>query len=803
VADVPVPGALHLAFLRSPYAHARIVNFEAGEAARAPGVVRVLSGAELSALVPSLPVLWPCGDPKTRTRPLAAADVVRYVGEPVAVVAATSRYAAEDALELIEIEYDPLPVAASVEGALADGAPLLFPAWGDNVVGTIVMGAPPGGPATAATRRMGEDAATADGMTVGADAAPADGMTVGADAAPVGGASAEADTAATGGDFGGVVVRERFSVARLAGAPMEVRGAVAQYDPASGEMTLWASTQVATPLRMVTAEALGMPQAKLRVIAPDVGGGFGNKDAPQAEEVLTALMAKITGRTVKWIEDRHEAMLAMTQARGQTHDIELAVNDEGLIQSLTDEVLVDAGAHLASVGLGPGFVTAAMLPGPYHVPQLYARVRGVVTNKTPFGAYRGFGMPEATYALERALDQAARRLGMDPAELRRRNLIRPEEMPFTTPTRLEYDSGDYPAALQTALDRIGYTVFRAEQSRGREAGRLLGIGVVPYLEFTGQGPSPMQKFSGSPSGGYEEAVVRMDREGGVTVYTGMASIGTGIKTTMAQVAAAELGIEPEHVTVIVGDTQICPPSPLGTVSSRSAPVGNAAVRLAARKVRGKLLELAAHLLEAAPEDLSLAGERAFVSGSPERGLALPELARAAHQAFDLPRGMEPGLLEHAGFDPVHVTFSYGVHAATVEVDRLTGEASLLRYVVVHDCGPLVNPTIVEGQIWGGVAQGLGAALLEELRFDEGGQPLTTSLMDYMLPVTTSMPEIEIVHTETPSPFTPDGAKGCGESGTIPSAPVIVAAIEDALEPFGATLRSIPVTPEMIWQAIGA
>jgi len=588
---------------------------------------------------------------------------------------------------------------------------------------------------------------------------------------------------------------------RLAGAPMEVRGALAQYDAASGEMTLWASTQAATPLRMVTAEALGIPQAKLRVVAPDVGGGFGNKDAPQAEEVLTGLAAKLLGRPVKWIEDRHEAMLAMTQARGQTHDIELAVDREGIILSLRDEVLVDAGAHLASVGLGPGFVTAVMLPGPYHVPRFYARVRGVATNKTPFGAYRGFGMPEATYALERALDQAARQLGLDPAELRRRNLVRPEEMPYKTPTRLEYDSGDYPAALAMALETIGYQAFRDEQVKARAAGRLLGIGVVPYLEFTGQGPSPVQRLSGSPSGGYEEAVVRMDREGGVTVYTGMASIGTGIKTTMAQVAASELGMEPEHVTVIAGDTQVCPPSPLGTVSSRSAPVGNAAVRLAARKVRGKLLELAGHLLEAAPEDVKLAEERAFVSGSPERGLALADLARAAHQAFDLPRGMEPGLLEHAGFDPVHVAFSYGVHAAIVDIDRETGDVALRRYVVVHDCGPLVNPTIVEGQIWGGIAQGLGAALLEELRFDDEGQPLTTSLMDYMLPVTTSMPDIEIVHSETPSPFTPDGAKGCGESGTIPAAPAIVAAIEDALAPFGATLRCIPVTPEMIWRAM--
>ena len=747
MADVRLPGLLHAAFLRSPYPHARITAIHTAEAEALSGVVKVLTGPDVCALVPSLPVLWPCGEPKTRTRPAMASEVVRYVGEPVAAVVASSRYLAEDALDLIEIEYEPLEAVSSIEQALAEGAPLLFPEWGENVVGTISMGDPCAAP-------QGE-----------------------------------------------VVVRERFALARLAGVPMETRGVTAQYEPSTGDLTVWASTQVATPLRMVMAEALGIPQAKLRVIAPDIGGGFGNKDAPHGEEVVTALLAKQLGRTVSWIEDRREAMLAIPHARGQTHDIELTFDRDGRIQGLRDEVLVEVGAHLASVGLGPGLVTAAMLPGPYHVPAFSARVRGVVTNKTPFGAYRGFGMPEATFALERAMDRAARDLGIDPAELRRRNLIRPEEMPYRTPSRLEYDSGDYPEALRRALDTIGYDDLRREQAAARAEGRLLGIGVVPYLEYTGQGPSPMQQLSGSRSGGYEEAVVRMDAEGAVTVYTGMASIGTGIKTTMAQVAAQELGVAAERVTVIAGDTEVCPPSPLGTVSSRSAPVGNAAVRMATRKVRDKLKLLAAHVLEASPDDVVLEDGRAIVSGSPERGLPLPELAKAAHQAFNLPRGMEPGLLEHAGFDPVHVTFSYGVHAVAVEVERETGAVEIKRYVVVHDCGPLVNPEIVEGQVRGGIAQGLGAALLEELRFDEGAQPQTTSLMDYMLPVTTSMPEIEILHMEVPSPFTPDGAKGCGESGTIPSAPAIVAAIEDALAPFGAVLRSIPVTPDVIWEAM--
>jgi carbon-monoxide dehydrogenase large subunit len=480
---------------------------------------------------------------------------VRYVGEPVAVVVATSRYLAEDASEAIEIEYEPLPVVASMEDALAPDAPLLFPDWGENVVGTITMGQP-----------------------------------------------AEARQAQC-------VIRERFTISRLAGVPIEARAAAAQYDSITGDLTLWASTQAATPLRIVAAEALGITLAKLRVISPDVGGGFGNKDAPHVEEVLTALMAKHLGRPVKWIEDRREAMLAIPHARGQIHDIELAIGEDGTIVSLADEVLVEVGAHLASVGLGPGFVTAAMLPGPYRVPNFHVRVRGVVTNKTPFGAYRGFGMPEATFALERALDQAARQLNMDPAELRRRNLIKREEMPYKTPTRLEYDSGDYPAALEMALDTVDYGAFRAKQEQARGHGKLLGIGIVPYLEFTGQGPSRMQKLSGSPSGGYEEAVVRVDAQGGVTVFSGMASIGTGIQTTMAQVAAQELGIDPAQIQVIVGDTQVCPPSPLGTVGSRSAPVGNAAVRFAARKTRDKLVRLAAYLLEANVEDLELADGR--------------------------------------------------------------------------------------------------------------------------------------------------------------------------------------------------
>ncbi|HEX6511735.1 MAG TPA: xanthine dehydrogenase family protein molybdopterin-binding subunit [Chloroflexota bacterium] len=739
VADVQLPRALHLAFLRSPHPHARITRLDVSHACQATGVAKILTGAEIAHLAPPLPVLWPCGDPKTRTRPLAAAEVVRYVGEPLAVVAAASRYAAEDALDAIEVEYEPLPVIATVDQALADDAPLLYPEWGDNVAASLTFGD------------------------------------------------------RTANPQGHVVVRERFTIPRLAGVPIEARGVTATYEPSTGELTVWASTQVATPLRLVVAETLGLPQAKVRVIAPDVGGGFGNKDAPHPEEVLTALVAKLLGRPVQWIEDRREAMLAIPHARGQVHDVELALDRDGVILSLRDEVVLDLGAHFASVGLGPGFITGAMLPGPYRVPSFYAHVSGVVTNKTPLGAYRGFGMPEATFALERGLDQAARQLGIDAAELRRRNLIHPEQMPCRTPTRLEYDSGDYPAALQSALDAIGYEELRASKNERRS-----GIGVVPYLEYTGHGPSPLLKLGGGRSGGYEEAAVRMDAEGGATVYTGMASIGTGIQTTMAQVAAQELGLSPQRVAVVSGDTQLCPPSPLGTVSSRSAPVGNAAVRMAACKVRDKLLRLAAHLLEAAPEDVELAGDRAFVRGTPDRGMAIADLAQAAHRAWDLPSGMEPGLLQHAGFDPAHVTFSYGVHAVIVELDRDTGAVELRRYVVVHDCGPLVNRAIVEGQIRGGVTQGLGAALLEELAFDEQAQPLTTSLMDYMLPLATSVPELEIHHMEVPSPYTPDGAKGCGESGTIPAAPAIVAAIEDAL---GVPLRRIPVTPEMVWRAL--
>ncbi|MBV8084165.1 MAG: molybdopterin-dependent oxidoreductase, partial [Chloroflexi bacterium] len=350
------------------------------------------------------------------------------------------------------------------------------------------------------------------------------------------------------------------------------------------------------------------------------------------------------------------------------------------------------------------------------------------------------------------------------------------------------------------LDAIGYAEFR--KAHGQSA-RLRGIGVAPYLEFTGLGPSQLQKLAGSPSGGYEQALVRMDRGGGVTVFSGMASIGTGIKTSMAMVAAQELGIDPGLVTVVMGDTETCPASPLGTVGSRSAAVGNAAVRMAARKVRDKLCRLAAHLLEAEAADVRLADGGASVAGSPERALPIADLALAANQAFNLPAGMEPGLNEPAGYDPVHVTFSYGVHAAIVEVDPDTGAVVVERYVVVHDCGPLVNPTIVEGQIHGGVAQGFGAALLEELRFDDAAQPLTTTLADYMIPTAACVPDLEIHHTETPSPFTPDGAKGCGESGAIPAAPALVAAIEDALAPYGAVLRTIPVTPEAVWRALNS
>lgn len=754
VADLALPGMVHLAVLRSPHAHARIVATDLAAAARMPGVVMVL-GAEDVKDLPPLPVLaHPPGQRQTGF-PVLPADRVRYAGQPVAAVVAASRYLAEDALAAMRVEYEPLPALTDVVQATAAGAPRLYDDWPDNVaVGREI--------------RTGEpEAALA--------------------AAPL-------------------VVEGTFRTPRQAAAPLEGRATCAAFDRDTGELVVWASSQAPHQYRTVLAGLLGFDEERIRVIVPDVGGGFGVKLHYYPDEALAVVAAVRLGRPVRWVEDRAEHFLATVHAREQRVRARAAFDGRGVLQALDVHVQGDVGAHLHTKGGGPIFLGGVVLPNQYALRHFRARLEGVVTNKVPFGAYRGFGMQQAAFVTERLMDLAAHRLGLDPAEIRRRNLVPADAFPYRNAAGLLYDSGDYRRALERALAVSGYDGLRAMQARERARGRLVGVGLGCYVEVTGMGPSRLMAAMGNRQGGHETAVVRLEPSGRVTVLTGIIEIGQGIRSSLAQVAGEALGVGLERVQVVLGDTGTCPYSCYGTADSRGSVVGGAAVREASRALRAQVVRLAAHLLEAGEADIEVAGGQCRVRGAPGRALSLAALAREAQRGQNLPAGMEPALEARFTYQPENWTFPYGVHVAAVEVSRELGTVSFLGYWAVHDCGTLLNPLLVDGQLHGGVAQGVGGALKEELVYDAGGQLLTRTFMDYALPVAAEVPPLVVDHLETPSPHTPGGMKGMAEGGIIGSPPAVVNAVADALAGAGvdpAAVDRYPLPPARVFSLLAA
>jgi carbon-monoxide dehydrogenase large subunit len=731
---------LHVAFARSPHAHALIGGIDVSTARGMPGVVAVVTATELRGQArPLAPRLE--GDGFTPTEWPALADGrVRFCGEAIAAVVATSGYAAADAREAVTAEYEPLPAIASVDAGLANGH-VLF-------------------------RR--------------------------------GFASGDVDRAFAGA---AIVVRETFEHARCAPSPLEPRGVVADWDGQT--LTVWASSQTPYLLRTALARALGLDDMRVRVVVPDVGGGFGLKMQVFPEDVALAAIARMLSRPVKWIEERRENLAAGSQARQQRMEMEVAAGTDGRLLGLRARAISDAGAyhsHPLTQALEP-LGSAAILPGPYVIPAYAYEALAVRTHKPPLGAYRGVGMTMGAFVMERALDLLAERVGIDPAEVRRRNLIPREAYPFTSASGMTYDSGDFPKALEQALTAADYDALRRQQTAARSAGRCLGVGLACYTEYTGMGSEVFRRRGMSEVPGVEAASVRMDPDGSVRCAVSFPSQGQGHATAIAQLVADRLGVAPEQVRVEPVDTRASPPGS-GTFGSRgvASMVGSAGA--AAETVGTKLRRLAAHLLEASPADITLDDGRAGVRGVPDRTIPLTEIARLAYSPSDgrLPEGVELGLEATMRFDPPGPTFSGAVHVAAVEVDPETGRVALQRYVVVEDCGPVINPLIVDGQIHGALAQGIGEALLEGLVYDADGQLLTGTLMDYALPRAGDLPPFEIGHLETPSPLMPGGVKGMGEGGTIGAPAAIANAVADAVRDLGLSVTSLPIRLDVTGRA---
>jgi carbon-monoxide dehydrogenase large subunit len=582
---------------------------------------------------------------------------------------------------------------------------------------------------------------------------------------------------------------------------MEGRGICASWDADTGALTVWASSQAPHQFRTVLAGILGLDEERIRIIVPDVGGGFGVKLHYYPEDVLACVAAMRLGRPVRFIEERREHFVATVHAREQTVRARAAFDAGGTLLALDVHVRGDVGAHLHTKGGGPIFLGGAVLPGQYAVSHFRARLEGVVTNKVPFGAYRAFGMQQAAFVVERLMDVAADRLGLDPAEIRRRNYPPRDLFPFRNAAGMVYDSGDYRRTLDRALDVADYDGLRAMQARERARGRLIGVGLAGYVEVTGMGPSRLMAAMGNRQGGYETAVVRLDPSGGATVFTGIIEIGQGIRSALAQVAAEVLTVPHERVRVVLGDTEVCPYSCYGTADSRGSVVGGAAVLQATRRLRDRVTRLAAHLLEASIDDVELVNGECRVKGVPGRALTLTQLAREAQRGQNLPPGMDAALDARFTYQPDNWTHPYGVHVAVVEVCRETGVVQVLGYWVAHDCGTLLNPMLVDGQLAGGVAQGLGGALLEHLAYDDTGQPLCRTFMEYAVPTAPMMPPLVIEHLETPSPHTPGGMKGMAEGGTIAAPPTIASAVADALAGAGVPRDAVtfyPLTPARLF-----
>ena len=754
VDDLVRPGMLHMAVLRSPHAHARIGARDFAEAAQMPGVVAVLRAEDTKVLTPLPVFIQPAGTRQT-SFPILPEDKVLYVGQPVAAVVAESRYAAEDALERMRVAYEPLPAVLRVDDAVSESAPRLHDGWPDNVAARreIVTGDPDGAFAAAH-----------------------------------------------------VVVEGTFTMPRHAAAPLEGRAALAAFDRETDELTVWVSSQAPHLYRTVLAATLGMEENRIVVIVPDVGGGFGVKLHYYPEDVLVALASIRLRRPVKWIETRSENLASTVHARQQRVRARAAFDADGRLLALESHVRGDVGAHLHTKGPAPIFTTGVIMPGPYDVRHYRARIEAVVTNKVPFGAYRAFGQQQATFVMERLMDIGACRLGLDPAEIRRRNFIPPAAFPYRSAGGWELDSGRYADGLTRALEVAKYDSLRAWQAREREHGRAIGVGFASYVEFTGMGPSRIMAAMGNRQGGYETAVVRVDPSGHATIASGIIEIGQGIRSAMAQIAAEVLGLPYEKVRVVLGHTGVTPYSAYGTAGSRGAVVAGGSVLEAARRVKVKAARIAAHLLEAAEADIEVVHGRYRVRGAPSPGLTLAEIAAEAHRGQRLPEGAEPGLEARYVHEPKNWAFSSGVHLAAVEVDRDTGAVRIVGYWIAHDCGKVINPMLVDGQLHGGVAQGLGGALMEELVYDDGGQLLTRTFMDYALPTAAFLLEPVLEHLETLSPHTPGGVKGMSEGGTIAPPAAIANAVADALAGLGVDPGAIdeyPLTATRVFRLLRA
>ncbi len=742
VDDIQLPNTLHVAILRSPYAHARIRAIRAEEALKQPGVVAVITGSDIRDEIGLVPVASENPSLRVPKHYVLAVDKARFVGEGVAAVAAEDRYTARDALDLIEVDYEPLPVVSDPEKALEPGSPVIHSEWKDNVAFRWAL------------KQGNLTKAFQDAHRV---------------------------------------IKQRLVHQRLAPIALEPRGVLARYLTGQRELTLWSSTQIPHLLKTQLSLMLRLAENRVRVIAPEVGGGFGSKLNVYAEEALLGHLAIKLGRPVRWTEGRRENIRATIHGRGQVGEAEVAVKKDGTILGLQYKVVADIGAYhqLLTPGIPP--LTGLMLSGCYRIAAIGIEVTGVFTNKMATDAYRGAGRPEATYTVERIMDRVAQELRIDPVKLRRKNFAKPKDFPFKTATGLVYDSGNYQAALGKALKMVGYEKWRREQRRLRKEGRYLGIGLSTYVEICAMGPS-----AAMPAGGWESGTVRVEPTGKVTVLTGASPHGQGQETSFAQIVADELGVDLDDVTVVHGDTAVVP-SGIGTFGSRATAVGGTAVFQAAEKVREKAREIAAHLLEADPEDLLFSDGRFSVKGVPKKGITIQQIALEAHMARKLPKKMEPGLSATSVFEPSNFTFPFGTHVCVVEVDPQSGAVAIKKYVAVDDCGRAINPLLVDGQVQGGIAQGLGQALYEEVVYDENGQLLTGSLMDYALPRAGDLPRFDLARTETPTPVNPLGAKGVGEAGTIGSTPAVVNAVVDALAPFGVTHIDMPLKAEKIWR----
>lgn len=743
VDDISLPGTLHAFILRSTVAHGRLISFESGES---PADI-VLGPDDIAAATEPLPFVWIAPDQQHLHLPMGD-TTVRYVGQPLGITVARTRAEAEDAAELVEMTIDQFPGVADSLAALEADAPLLYPDHGSNLAVDFNIGDDP------------------DVLEAAMAAAP-------------------------------IIVSRRLRIPRIAPIPLETRGVLADWNVGTETLTVWMSTQTPHHVRDQLAHVLRLRIDQVRIISGDVGGGFGAKEHLYPDEVMVCLASIRLGVPVKWVEDRNEHFTATCHARDAVHDARLAMTQDGVFLAIHTKVTGNLGAHFSNVGTGPFRVSGLMLPGPYRVVNAGAKISGVFTNTTPTGAYRGFGMQEAAWVRERLVDEAARELGVDPLELRLRNVISSEELPHLTPTFQEYDSGDYARSLTMVRDRVRAHVPIVDPNpRIRR-----GIGFATHVEFTGLGPSVMQEIVGFRLGGYETAVVRMEPDGSVFVSSGVMGMGQGIETTLAQLAADCLGVGMDRVSVHLGDTAQAPYSAAGSIASRSMTVGGGAVVTAANTLREKILRIAAHRLEASAQDLVITEGRVCIKGDSSAGISLEELAEYSWLGWKLPEGETPDLEVKFVHDPSNISYPYATHAAAVAVDLDTGQIQIERYWVAHDSGVVVNPQIVDGQIAGGVAQGLGIALFEKVLYEENGQPNSTTFLDYLLPLASDVPDMVMDHFETPAPHIPGGMKGVGEGGTIVAPVAIGNAIAAAVPEIAGLILETPLSPGRLWELL--